>query len=286
MSSTLKVSLPLNVEEDAELTDRFKDSALAITALFKHAQKSRKAAFAQGYNSCVSDLRDYIRSNARTSEADRPLTVGAILDFLENRQVQLLRDLEVSTGGGLNGANTSTSESKPPLSRPTKSPSPSTPHTTHSVSRQRSPTIKSTSPRLSGQTPTPNVPPWVSPSLSPTAIVEPDWSDLSMPSVDSSKTNAGTGWPEVSVLSMLPLPVSPTTAAVLPSAGGKRKRDALVEVDSKNMANVHLHGRHGGNRRRKGNPNRNGNQNRINEDWQMDVMDDEVSGRERKRVRG
>lgn len=82
MSSNLKATLPLNVEEDAELTDRFKgerslaiymcsvltlyapiDSALSITALFKHAQKSRKAAFAQGYSSCVSDLRDYIRSN-------------------------------------------------------------------------------------------------------------------------------------------------------------------------------------------------------------------------------
>jgi len=85
MSSNLNASLPLNVEEDAELTDRFKgentvasqskgvsdsanfvsipESALAITTLFKHAQKSRKAAFAQGYYSCVSDLKDYIRSN-------------------------------------------------------------------------------------------------------------------------------------------------------------------------------------------------------------------------------
>lgn len=283
LSSNLNASLPLNVEEDAELTDRFKESALAITALFKHSQKSRKATFAQGYQACISDLRDYIRSNA---EPERPLTVGVILDYLESRQSQLFRDLDIPLGNG--GSTNATIPSLPAgghKARPAKSPSPSS---TNGTARPKSPGPKRPSPNLGNASSSPmKIAAWTSPSLSPAPLAEPAWSDLS--SLDAPKLPA-TGWPEISIIPALPIPPNPAFATVLPSVGAKRKRDALAEVDPRNSGNVHTdnhHRRnHGNSKKRKGSTNKGkpplglG----LNEDWVMD-LDDETNGRDRKRPR-
>ncbi|KIM24914.1 hypothetical protein M408DRAFT_17503 [Serendipita vermifera MAFF 305830] len=306
LSSNLNASLPLNVEEDAELTDRFKESALAITALFKHSQKSRKATFAQGYQACISDLRDYIRSNgtyfsmiscpnivvitnhrpSSSAEPERPLTVGVILDYLESRQSQLFRDLDIPLGNG--GSTNATIPSLPAgghKARPAKSPSPSS---TNGTARPKSPGPKRPSPNLGNASSSPmKIAAWTSPSLSPAPLAEPAWSDLS--SLDAPKLPA-TGWPEISIIPALPIPPNPAFATVLPSVGAKRKRDALAEVDPRNSGNVHTdnhHRRnHGNSKKRKGSTNKGkpplglG----LNEDWVMD-LDDETNGRDRKRPR-
>ncbi|KAG8830534.1 hypothetical protein FRC17_004741 [Serendipita sp. 399] len=287
MSSNLKASLPLNVDEDAELTDRFKDSALAITALFKHAQRSRRTAFAQGYTSCVSDLRDFIRSNVRTSETDKPLTVGAILDFLEGRQTQLLRDVDFApAAGGTGTANApSATKEKSTDSRQAKNSISTTIRTNNTSSRPRSPsTPVVTSP--SSPTPQPQTP-----------VREQSWSDVSVSegARPTATTPVMTNWPEVSVLPFLPVLSATTYSTSLPSLGGKRKRDAsIVEVDPRNATTtVHLNGtdhhlrRHvNGSRKRKGNSNKNkGLVHGGSEDWTME-MDDDGSGRDRKRIRG
>jgi len=265
MSSNLNASLPLNVAEDAELTDRFKEGALAITSIFKHAQKSRKAAFAQGYHACVSDLRDYVKSNA---EPDKPLTVGLIFDYLESRQSQLLKDLDTTlANGGNHGGKAPSGGNKASTA---KSPSPSA---TSGVVRQKSPGTKRPSPRPSNMaSPPPRVVP-CSPSLSPTPLAEPALSDLG--SLDTPRLSA-TGWPEVSAL---PLPSN-----ALPSVGTKRKRDALVDVDPRNAyADTHHRRSNGNSKKRKGSSNK-GKSFPLgsHDDWIME-LDDEITGRERKR---
>ncbi|KAG8759867.1 hypothetical protein FRC14_004828 [Serendipita sp. 396] len=280
MSSNLKASLPLNVDEDTDLTDRFKDSALAITALFKHAQRSRRTAFAQGYTACVSDLRDFIRSNVRTSETDKPLTVGAILDFLESRQTQLSRDVDFTPA---TSTNLPAAKEKSTQSRHRKSPSTTSIRTNNGSSRPRSP---STPLATSHSSPTPQP---------ETPLREQSWSEVS--TSDSVKPSTA-NWPEVSVLPVLSvLPAMANHPNSLPSIGGKRKRDSIVEFDPKNTPTVHLNAtdhhlrRHlTSSRRRKGNSNKGGAQNKGllhggSDDWSMD-MDEEGSGRERKRARG
>jgi len=270
MSSNLNASLPLNVAEDAELTDRFKEGALAITSIFKHAQKSRKAAFAQGYHACVSDLRDYVKSNA---EPDKPLTVGLIFDYLESRQSQLRKDLDATSANGRNGKAPSGGSKVSQA----KSPSPSA---VSGTIRQKSPSMKRPSPRPSNIVSSPPRVVPCSPSLSPTAFAEPAWSDLG--SLDTPRLSA-TGWPEVSVLSALPVPPN-----ALPSIGGKRKRDALVDVDPRNAyADTHHRRSNGNSRKRKGNSNSNKGRSFTHgshDDWIME-LDDEITGRERKRPR-
>lgn len=269
MSSNLNASLPFNVAEDAELTDLFKDGALAITSIFKHAQKSRKAAFAQGYHTCVSDLRDFVTSNA---EVPGKLTVGNLLDYLDSRKSQLSKDPDTSS------ANGKPYGAKPPLggnkARPTaKSPSPSS---TSSTVRQKSPVSKRPSPR-----PSIAVMPFSSPSLSPTPLAEPAWSEIN--SLDTPKLLA-TGWPEVSSFSALQLLPTAAFSSVLPSVGAKRKRDALADVDARNALNAHDPRRgHTTSRKQKrsihrGKPVSLGG----HDDWAMDI-EDEITGRERKR---
>lgn len=278
--------------------------------MFKHSQKSRKAAFAQGYGACVSDLRDYIRSNgrlkpgphtsftdfvrlaihhspARSTETERPLTVGVILDFLEGRQALLLRDPDVSMALGVgssptaqtvapeggNGKTVQTVSSKgssPPLQQPGV--------VVRSPSRQRSPNVKRQSPPGVTPAPLPHSPPriapWNSPSLSPPPLPEP-------------------AWPEVSLMPALATTGPTTLSTVLPSVGVKRKRDrdALAELDPRTTGNLHGHNHrhHNGSRKKRGNVNKALSQNRSfgygngNEEWNMDI-DDENSGREKKRI--
>lgn len=214
------------------------------------------------------------------AEPERPLTVGVIFDYLESRQSQLFRDLDIPLG---NCASHATHVSTVPANgnkvHPAKSPPPSS-----NPVRQKSPGIKRPSPRPGNIASSPiRIAAWTSPSLSPIPLADPAWSDLDTPKLPA------TGWPEISVLPALPVPPSPAFSTVLPSVGTKRKRDALAEVDPRNSGNLHTdnhHRRnHGNSKKRKGN-NSNKGKNTFgpNEDWIMDV-DDEIAGRERKRPR-
>lgn len=268
MSSNLNASLPLNVAEDAELTDLFKDGALAITSIFKHAQKSRKAAFAQGYNACVSDLTDFVTSNG----GGPGLTVGNLLDYLDSRKSQLSKDPDTSsTNGKPYGAKLPLGGNK---ARPiAKSPSPSS---TSSTVRQKSPVSKRPSPR-----PSIAVMPFSSPSLSPTPLAEPAWSEIN--SSDTPKLPA-TGWPEVSSYSALHLLPTAAFSNVLPTVGAKRKRDALVDVDARNAVNPHDPRRGHTTSRKQRRSNHRGKPVSLggHDEWAMDI-EDEIIGRERKR---
>ena len=210
------------------------------------------------------------------AEPERPLTVGLIFDYLESRQSQLLRDLDVTSVNGkassvLSGGN---------KARPTKSPSPAS-----STTRQKSPVAKRTSPRPGNAASSPpRAAPWGSPPLPPTPLAEPAWSDLDAPKLSA------TGWPEISILPSLPVSPGATFSNGLPSVGGKRKRDALVDVDPRNAGNVYIDSHHrrsyGSSKKRKANINKGktafgpGN----TDDWVMD-LDDEITARDRKRPR-
>lgn len=99
MSSNLKATLPLNVDEDPELLNLFKgrrlyllffstywnqplltpssrnpksDSALSISSLFKHAQFSRRQTFANGYGTAITDIVDYVQAAGKSQIPSPP----------------------------------------------------------------------------------------------------------------------------------------------------------------------------------------------------------------------
>lgn len=198
------------------------------------------------------------------------LTVGNLLDYLDSRKSQLSKDPDASSANGKPyGAKLPLGGNKATA----KSPSPSS---TSSTVRQKSPVSKRPSPR-----PSISVMPFSSPSLSPTPLAEPAWSEIS--SLDTPKLPA-TGWPEVSSFSALQLLPTAPFSNVLPSVGAKRKRDALVDVDTRSVINAHDPRRgHTTSRKQKrsilrGKPVSLGG----HDDWAMDI-EDEITGRERKR---
>jgi len=268
LSSNFKATLPPNVEEDPELLDHFKDAALSITSLFKYSQQTRKRAFGQGYNACVTDLLEFIQSYGKDGESVQrgALTVGSILDYLESRQIQLVSELERTSVS----STASKSSHQADLKRnPKSSPTPPVRSRTTSSTRQKSPpdspeTIKQSSPTIRSMqppsSPRPHLPP--SPSTSPTQV--------------EGESNFSTSWPEVSILSSLPaLQILP-----FPTLGSKRKREVLSDVDLVNgRATADSRAPSVNHRKKKGRSHNSYATLRLD-----DKMDTEEEGRERKRV--